>query len=226
MSDRFLFTEGDTDRVVFEYAARGTAWRVHPQKPKPCTQSPQRAGDYEALAAAAGLVTQGVPMVAVALDLDSTSPADVFARAERCLRDRGLNLTGGNGSYTFGGTRFTVIPVGLPDDPRLRELGVTSFALDDHLLKCLLETDVYGALVGREHLQAPAHSAAIQTMRDTATTLGTHGVTVSTSKQLIDLMRAILGFRASLATLAQRVLEVGPARVIDPIVDPLAARLS
>lgn len=229
MAEQYLCCEGDTDRTVFDFLNRDPRYLILPQKPKPCTipeatsteQLPSE-GREVALNTGIDLVKANVPRVIIALDLDTYTETLVFEEVERTLAKHGVIFTGGKGSYDCSGTKLSVIAVGIPQDPTLKDLGVTSHAMDDYLISLFLNGEAYTQVVQKRKLKAPAFEALLPTIKGCSETIRKSGVTVASSKQFLDLLRAILGFRASPSSLAAAILRHSPPAISAAILKSLS----
>jgi hypothetical protein len=88
------------------------------------------------------LLTQGVLSFAVAQDIDDGSPEQTLQSIQGTVYSHlGLNPPRGPApkKIEVEGRTIAVIPMGLHQDSTLGELGVTSHAMDDYLIKLLLE---------------------------------------------------------------------------------------
>lgn len=225
MTDRVLSCEGDTDRAVFRHIPNAQGYDILPDKPKPCTTRVSGGGNIRALEITVPLIRQGIPLVVTALDLDRGTPEILFARAERMLNEAQLAFTGAAGTYVVGSTRFHVIPVGLPGHPTLQRLGIRSHAIDDYLALLLHEQETYEELMRRERLAGLVHADFCSTLLDTVSFLRSKQVQVDNCKQVLDVARAIVGFRASPATLADRILQCAPIETAQAVLQPLIQAL-
>lgn len=156
------------------------------------------------------------------MDLNGDNFSALCARAEAALNENAISFKGGNGDYTAGKTRLKIVPVGLPRNPFLVSLGVKSHSIDDFLLVLLHERSVYDQFLEVEKLKTPDFETTFSGLKKAAETLRKEGISIDRSKQMLDLVRAILGFRASPATLAERVLKAAPSPIAEDLLRPLA----
>jgi len=221
MADHFICTEGDTDRVVFERLAPGAT--VLPVKPKPCTsKADQPQGSDAAIKTGLDLARGAVIRVTIALDVDTGTPAEVHLRVERAMRDAGFSFSGGAGRYLVDKTEVRVVAVGLPGNPVLRDLGVAAHAVDDYLILLLADGKVQAGLFDKRFISSPQLTDFQSILKSTLQHLRERGISAAGSKQLLDVSRAILGFRASPATMAQAILSVAPPDLSQSVLAPLA----
>ena len=84
----------------------------------------------------------GVTRLAVAQDINSDPPSRVVQSVQsmvaNALSGPIENLTPSGEKFQVGNVIVGVVPVGLPDDPDLSELGITSHSMEDFLVKLLL----------------------------------------------------------------------------------------
>ncbi len=114
------------------------------------------------------LLRLNVPRVVLALDLNSKKPEDLFKTVEAKLASEGIGLTGVGGKYEVGGTRFTVVPVGIPGNPELDSFGINSHAVDDFLVLLLGDQKTYDEVVRSNNRPAPDHARALSAVRSAA----------------------------------------------------------
>lgn len=216
-----LFSEGATDREVFLSAVGDQGWEIYPQKPKPCTVS--AAEGYDAIRSAFALVKQGVAPVYLALDLDLADASSLYGRVEADARGLGVEVSStAAGIFQIEGGELRVVPVGLPADERLKSLGVTKHAIDDFLVLLLLERSAYDGWASGEKKHPPRFETIEQGLPRLLESFRQNGVPVESSKQVLDVLCAMMAYRASPATLAQDVLRRSKGEVVRRILDPLA----
>jgi hypothetical protein len=224
MANHFICTEGDTDRVVFEHLDPEAI--VLPAKPKPCTSTsalPQ--GDAAAISTCIELTRNAPIRVTVALDMDNGTAEMAFRKVETAFRGAGLVFSGCAGRYLIDKTEVRVIAVGLPDDPILRRLGVAAHTVDDYLILMLADDKVRAGLLEKRFIGTSSQPEFLRILESTLKNLREWGIPIAGSKQLLDVSRAILGFRASPATMAQAILSVAPPGLSQGLLAPLVQAL-
>lgn len=103
-----------------------------------------------------------------------------------------------------------VVLSGLPDDDILRDLGCTRFMADDYLLRVLLDEESLRAFCEKENNLGhvpPSAAWLLATLTELAQSLRARGVRIDASKRFVFLVRAVLGFDASRATMMQHAIE-------------------
>jgi hypothetical protein len=88
-----------------------------------------------------------------------------------------------------------VIGAGLPDSSLLASLGVDRFAADDYILHLVTDPRVYASI--HEFAVELDHARAMKKLTEMIALLRANGVPVRSSKRLLHLFRAMIGFRAS-----------------------------
>lgn len=207
------------DRQVLGSLSKARGCTVLPQKPKPCTAA--RGGDRKARTDAIRLLGQGVPSVVLCLDLDSRTPEDLFASVEAELHQHNLAFVGSAGRYGAAGTEFVVVLVGLPGDPKLSEFGVRSHAMDDFLVRMLLDPATYDGVVKSNKGPAPPHGAAVDFVKGVLGLAGRQGIPFDSSKHVLALFRLVIQFGASLARFAESILKHAPEDLRRSVLQPL-----
>ncbi len=124
--------------------------------------------------------------------------------------------------------RVVLIAVGIPDDATLRgEFGIERFAVDDYVLRLVLNERVFAAV---SEFKEVAHTVAMKKMREVAALLRENGLPVSHAKRYLQILRAIAAFRPSSAVLIDRMMTkagetISPDEIraaFHPLVDDLA----
>lgn len=107
---------------------------------------------------------------------------------------------------SFEGRRASVvvIPVGLDEtDHVMKANEISLFAIDDYLLRLILDQQVYEAI--RELKEVP-YSKTRTKLDEVRRLFVTNGLPIRRSKRLIHIIRAIIGFPASSATFIEQLL--------------------
>lgn len=219
-----VLVEGDLDGVLFEDLFRRTALQQYQVK---------KTGGKDNIDLLLDVVERGEPEVFVCWDLDGNSEEglldDLVSKLRSQAKSRNLALTActiDRLKAEVNGCSVRLVPVGLPRDSELRKLGVISFGGDDYVLRLLLEKSVFDAFVSGEGLKTLPHEKAIAKHKATADRLSEqlkqNGlVPLESGKRHLELLKAVIGFRASPATLACRVLSSTPEENWGSVVGPL-----
>ncbi|MBI3098922.1 MAG: hypothetical protein HYY93_11885 [Planctomycetes bacterium] len=226
MPCKYICTEGDTDRVVLRslVAADDT---VLPEPPKPnSSHEPRPAGKEAAIDFAVGLIRGGRDPVFVALDIDDRDPAGLYDWVERELRARKVDFSGASGKYRSGSTSLRVVPIGAPGDKRLVALGITSFSVDDFLLLLTLNPQSWDTFLRIDRLRGPTSDRVPDILRATVDLWRSEGVIINRSKQMLDILMAVSGFRASPARMAEMLLQAAPEPFRADTLAPISALLT
>ncbi|WP_134671700.1 DUF3226 domain-containing protein [Halorussus marinus] len=103
----------------------------------------ERGGDSKVLEALDILVDIELPRIGVILDLDNNSPNDIYEKCYNKLEGNHSNVSKLNNNKISIKNR-SIVQVGysgLPNDPDISELSIERHAIEDHVLKLLLDDD-------------------------------------------------------------------------------------
>ena len=195
------------------------------------TPEPKEPLGREAAIQRAALATKEVGGPRVALMLDRNGHTQEFIEEE--VRSSFQQILGGTITrrgpwYIPQQGAIRIVLAGLPEDALLSSLGINRFTSDDYLLKLLLTDDSL-----RSFCQGERHLSYIptdcQTLREIllelAQVLRIRELTIESSKTYVLLVRAVLGFDASRARLAQHLIERCPEQVRSAVLGSLRGEL-
>jgi hypothetical protein len=119
-----------------------------------------------------------------------------------------------------------LIPLGLPEEPLLRQHGIDRFAMDDYVLRLAWKRNVYETVT--EFKEVP-YVIARDKLTALTENLRENQIAVRHSKRLLHLLRAVTGFRASPAEFIRRLMEQASSiieeeklrKLFDPLVGDL-----
>lgn len=214
--------EGDTDRVVIERLLKGQGFDVYP---KPGARRVKGDGNSSAIKATIERLRAQQARLVLALDINGGTAAELLQRVEQEIRkylseEESKSFEGGNGIYKFEKSQLHVWPMGLPDDPVLRELGIQRHAVDDFLLKALLDRECLGKLEKSEDkVFIPPNADPWATARRLIEAARTDNFELVSSKRVLHLFQALIGFGASSATLATCVIKHAAGTPADRVFD-------
>lgn len=198
-------TEGDADRVIVERMLRGLDPDVYPKR----GTAKEFGGKSAAIKDAARRLRAGVGRLVLALDINGGTAETLTAEVERSLRlELGNNLSLDPARpdvfhYRGDSTQTLCLwPIGLRGDPHLTSLGIQSHSVEDLLIKSLHHRECLDRLVTLPPNADPwgAALSALQVMRAA-------GFALESSKSVLHVFQAIIGFRASSASLADDVVK-------------------
>ncbi len=225
-----IVVEGDTDRVALEALDL-----VSPDHLLPNRSKPHNGRDHAIAVACALCPTLDATDIALGLDLNGGSEADLFNHVIKIAKDgfdRTLALNGD--LFTYKECNIHIIPVGLPGDDLIQQkLRFTRFAMDDYLVK-LIHSDVsFAATLKSERLAKNAlkDPAEIRTLVLKLIQLAkANGVEIDSSKRYLDFVRGLIGFSASRAKFAELlILKADPVdreKVFAPLKEALTKATS
>lgn len=198
-------TEGDADRVVIERMLKGLDHDVYPKQ----GAAKDLGGKSAAVADAARRMRAGVRRLVLAIDINGGTAADLVAEVTRNLRaelrDKLSAEPDQPNVLRFQGDSMQTLclwPIGLRGDPEMTALGIRRHSVEDHLIKLLRHRDCLDRLVTVPPNADPwaATLAALRTAREA-------GFELDSSKGVLHVFQAIIGFRASLAKLAELAIK-------------------
>jgi len=118
-------------------------------------------------------------------------------------------------------TSSIVIPLGLPGDQELAGLGISRHSIDDYILKILLMDDKTVKSLSGGRLRCPSLNEVI---RKQVSLLRGQGLDVTSSKEVLPIAKAVMGFRASDTTLAVKVAEIANVSLLNRVASGLMSR--
>jgi hypothetical protein len=222
--------EGRTDRLVLaELRAAGFLpdWcePVEPPDPK----------GIEGVAQALAERVRGGIRTVVMRDADDRDPAGavlaLFDRARAAAPDVSFAECAPEGSVfrstakgDNGDVEVAVVVVGADGDPGLAKLGVASWAIDDYLLRLVLDPAAYGAFAASEKTVEPDHGRVLHKTGELQELFKSNGMPLGKSKRYLHLIRAIVDFGASPPVFAQvlvrRVCKGLPEARVETLLSP------
>ena len=131
-----VVVEGRTDAAFFQHVVnRLYSGRVD-------LEPREAQGKYDIPKVAAGLLQANVREMAIAQDIDGQDPEMVMTSFDQAVHSAlGISPQANSLSQrtvAIEGSKIHIIPMGLPDDGELGELGIKSHAVEDYLTKLLL----------------------------------------------------------------------------------------
>lgn len=219
-----VMAEGDVDRAIVKAVAPGLL------VPKPRELA---AGREAAIERAADVAAQvGTRQVVLMLDWNTHTEEQLVTEVTGVLARSwgrpGLERTAGR--WHHDDHRYVrLVPAGTPSDPRLKGWGVDRFMADDYLLALCLRNDALSAFCdGERHLTwRPADGASLEALLvETADVFKRRGIVLKSSKRYVHLIKAAIGFEASRATFAEKLIgrapEAARAEVLGELLQQLA----
>jgi hypothetical protein len=130
--------------------------------------------------------------------------------------------------WVLGQSGVRLILAGMPGDESLLSLGIMKFTADDYLLKlCLNDRSLKSFCDGEGNLSYnPANSEVLrEVLVEQVGLLRKRGITIDSSKRHLHLVRAILGFEASRAKMAEHLIKRCATEIRDAVLGKLRQEL-
>ena len=162
-----------------------------------------------------GLLEAGIREFVVAQDIDDGGPEQVFQSIQGVV-DRCLGVGAGTGRavdrrIVLAGGIITVLPMGLSDDAYLAEIGVARHALEDYLIRAILEDA--GLRQNAPELRLLL-SRILPIIRD-------HEGVFDSSKQVYQLIKPIVQHRVSDTGAVRHIIRSADEGVLRSVLSPL-----
>ena len=125
------------------------------------------------------------------------------------------NLSPSGDSFQAGKVTVTVIPMGLPNDPDLIALGITSHALEDYLIRLLLDDESLRPEVPRFR----------ELIEELVGTIRRYDLGFDSTKELFQLVKPIIKLGFSDTGVVQALFEKANQDHLHAAIDPLIQRL-
>jgi hypothetical protein len=173
-------------------------------------------GKDAALQQAAARLRAGTTRVVLALDIDQGASEElvkhVVARLRKELGAEGNKLhasPGGSRLLEFGAARLAIWPMPLAPDPLLADsFGIRSHSIEDLLIKALQDRECREKLIQSEDkVRVPEEVDPWGTTRALLAAARKDGFELSSSKQVLKIFQALMGFGGSPATFAEVVIK-------------------
>ncbi len=165
------------------------------------------------------LITARVSQLIITEDLDDrTEPQIVepYKQAVSGFLGRPVaNLSPSGDSFQAGKVTVTVIPMGLPNDPDLIALGITSHALEDYLIRLLLDDESLRPEVPRFR----------ELIEELVGTIRRYDLGFDSTKELFQLVKPIIKLGFSDTGVVQALFEKANQDHLHAAIDPLIQRL-
>ncbi len=212
-----IVVEGHVDQSILKALA--------PDSNVPLPQTP--LGREAAMKRAALAARQvGVHRIVLMLDRNGYSQAEIESMVGAELTVGWGQTANRDGSrwYLNENSSVRLVLAGLSGDDVLTSLGITRFTSDEYLLRLIWDDESLQAFCAPEHNLSfrPENSAVVRELLiEMANLLRRREIAVESAKRYMHFVRAILGFEASRATLAQHLIERSPEGCIDRILGQL-----
>jgi hypothetical protein len=212
--NKVLLVEGDVDDAFFDSLFRklekgeGVEVRVG-------------GGVPEIFKCLKALVRTGFRQVGIALDMNDKDEEYVYRRVFDVLSNEFgtdcLEKISSN-KMNVKGTSLIVLPLGIKEEPLLQEFGVKKHEVEDYVMKILKEDNNLIKTLSNDKFDS---NALIDCLRKARDSLKPKCIELISSKQLIDLIQAIIGFRASPATFAKGVVSNSNSKILENVTEDL-----
>jgi hypothetical protein len=178
---------GDLDRLLVEKMLGGQDARVLPR------QGPSPKGKDAAIRLVSAEIAAGTRRLILALDLNGGTAEDLRGEVERRV--------------SAPASAFRLWPIGLPDDPVLRDYEVSRYMAEDLIVKALHDPECRAKFERSEDkVRIPAGSNPWVTVKRLVKSAREDGYAVDSSKDLLRIFLALIRFGGSLAAVGERVI--------------------
>ncbi len=210
--------EGDIDRAII-----GT---LCPSLDVPKPRREETQGREAAMVRAAVAAKQEPPQrVVLVVDRNGFTPVQLDTEVTRVIAGAWGGTPVRRGEWwVLGQSGVRLVIAGRPDDPLLSELGIVRFASDDYLLRLCLDDAAVQAFSASDARLAfrPRNAGELRdVLVEMVAILRGRGIVLETSKRFLNLVRAILGFEASRAEFASRLIQRAPSAIRDEVLGTL-----
>ena len=125
------------------------------------------------------------------------------------------NLTPNGDRFTASAVTVSVVPMGLPDDPELRALGMTSHAMEDYLIKVLL----------LDRTLRPDVPELRQLIEELTATIRRYSLTFNPTKGLFQLIKPVIQLAHQDTAAVSRLFRNADGEIVRSVMEPLLDRL-
>ena len=161
----------------------------------------------------------GAQVVIAAEDINHKTPEQIIQSLQDSvssrLGHRPVDLSPSGDTFRVAGKTVFAIRVGIPEDPDLRNLGITGHAMEDYLMKLLLA----------DHPLVKAVPKFRQLVEELLETIRTYDVPFTSSKDLFQLVKPIIKLGFSDTRIVERLFERADEQVLREVMAPLLQRL-
>jgi len=167
------------------------------------------------------LVRTGFRQVGIALDMDDKDEEYVYRRVFDVLSNEfGTNCIEkiSSNKTNVKGTSLIVLPMSIKGEPFLQEFGVKKHEVEDYVMKMLKEDDNLVKALSNDNFDS---NALIECLRKALDSLKPDCIELISSKQLIDLVKAIIVFRASPARIVREVVSNSNSEILENVTEDL-----
>lgn len=161
-------------------------------------------------------------IVGAAIDLNDGDEERLYQSVQTRLQPKFEVTVVQPGVLKVDQASLIVIPLGLPGDQELAGLGISRHSIDDYILKILLMDDKTLELLSGRRLKGIPLKEVIQKQ---LTVLRGQGLDVTSCKEVLLIAKAVMGFRASDATLAVKVAEIADVSLMNRVTSGLMGRI-
>lgn len=218
MSKKLIIVEGVMDRAVFETLLVKTG-RATQEGRKARPWDPMKMKEFQIIVgknksgaiAQANISSAGeFKRVFLAVDLNSDSEKELI---DYVIKEApNLGEPDENGHFSNGNTRTTIIPLGLQD--LKNDWEIEKFAIDDYLMKLILEKQVFDGLKAQAERHGPKinidHDKAVHKLNEIKALMANQGFPVKLSEAYLEFFKGITGYVVTPATFAERIINNCP----------------
>jgi hypothetical protein len=161
-------------------------------------------------------------IVGAAIDLNEGDEERLYQSVQTRLQPKFEVTVVQPGVLKVDQASLIVIPLGLPGDQELAGLGISRHSIDDYILRILLMDDRTVESLSEGRLRGLSLKEVIQKQ---LSLLRGQGLDLTSSKEVLLIAKAVMGFRASDATLAGKVAEIADVSLLNEVASGLMGRI-
>lgn len=167
------------------------------------------------------LVRTGIRQLGIALDIDAKDEEHIYKEVFDVLVNEfgveNIEKISQNEMHVKN-TYLVIIPAGIKEEPLLQEFGIKKHAIEDYVIRILKEDDNLAKTLSKGKLKS---TDLIECLREAVDSLKPDCIELSSSKQLLDLTKAIMGFRASPAVFTKEVVDNSNSEILEGVIKDL-----
>ena len=209
-----IVVEGDTDQAFFNQVP------LLRLSSKELSLEPRNAkGRGKLQKVVKGLLADGVTQLIVAEDLNGRTEEQVIQSHKDSISTsigrHATDLSPSGDKFRVQDVVVAVVPMGLPGDRDLGDLGITSHSMEDYLIRLLLE----------DASLRPAVPRFRDLIRELIDTIRRYDVSFNSTKELFQLVKPIIKHGFSDTGVVEALFQNAKPDVLHSVMDPLLDRL-
>ncbi len=167
------------------------------------------------------LVRIGIRQLGIALDINDKDEEHVYKKVfDILVNEFGVDSIEkiSQNEMHVKNTYLVIIPAGIKEEPLLQEFGIKKHVIEDYVIRILKEDDNLAKTLSKGKLKS---NDLIECLRKTIDSLTPDCIELISSKQLLDLTKAIIGFRASPAVFTKEVIDNSNSEILEGVIKDL-----